>query len=118
MLDVLNDPDVSANLKLIKRDSIIETHHFRRVIRVKEGIVLKTKNYERPNFKKTRYEFNVTDISIFWRAGEPVEYIMVYGTCVTDKNLNCRRRYSPEKLPKKIREIIGEDLITPRLVHV
>lgn len=100
---------------MVKSDSLVETHHFRRVIELKKGLTLKTKRYLNPDGTKERIEFRVTRISLFWREGEPVEYVMAYGYGRNDKSFGCRRRYSPEKLPKELREIIGDQLKTPRV---
>lgn len=93
---------------MVKSDKIVETHHFRRVIRLKKGLVLETKKYDDPTGKRRRHKFNVTDITLFWQQGGPVEYIMAYGTAIDDKKLNCRRRYEPDKIPDEIRELIGD----------
>lgn len=116
MIDTLNRPVKNASLLQVKSDYVVETHHFRRVIRIKKKrIVLKTKKYDTLEGGKKRHEFYATDISIFWQANEPVEYIMVYGTSVSDSNLNCRRRFEPRKIPKEILEIIGEDIKCPQI---
>lgn len=91
---------------MVKSDHVVETHHFRRVIRLKKGLVLETKKYADPEGKNRRIKFNVSTISIVWRQGEDVEYIMAYGTAVHDKKLNCRRRYDAGKVPAEVQAII------------
>lgn len=93
---------------MVKSDHVVETHHFRRVIRLKKGLILETKKYDDPKGKGRRIPFNVHTISLFWEEGKDVEYIMAYGTAVHDKKLNCRRRYTPDKLPDEIQAIINE----------
>lgn len=100
---------------MVKSDSIVETHHFRRVVRLeKKSLVLETKKYDDPKGGRTRYKFNVNTISVFWPQGEPPEYVVAYGTAVKDPKLNCRRRYEIDNLPDEIREILGDDLCGTR----
>lgn len=102
---------------MIKSDFLIETHHYRRVIRLKKGLTLKTKKYLGPDGTRERIEFQVTQLSLFWREGEPVEYVMAYGYGRNNKKFGCRRRYSPEKLPQELRDIIGDQLKVPRIAE-
>lgn len=95
---------------MVKSDHVVETHHFRRVIRLKKGLVLETKKYDDPTGKGRRISFNVDTITLFWEDGKDVEYIMAYGTSVKDKKLNCRRRYEPGKVPPEVQEIIDGTL--------
>lgn len=91
---------------MVKSDHVVETHHFRRVIRLKKGLTLETKKYDDPRSQNRRIPFNVDTISLFWEQGGEVEYIIAYGTAVHDKKLHCRRRYSPDKVPAEVQAII------------
>lgn len=96
---------------MVKSDTLNETHHFRRVIRLKKGsLILETKKYDDPKGGRSRYKFNVDTLALFWQAGEPVEYLMAYGTAVDNKKLNCRRRYEPNKIPAEVMAFIGDEL--------
>lgn len=92
---------------MVTYDEVVETHHYRRVIRLKDGPKLETKK----NDRGYRYKFQVRDIAVFWNAkDQKVDHVIAFGTALVDKNLHCKRRYSPDKLPQKLRDILGEDL--------
>lgn len=89
---------------MVKYDEIVETHHFRRVVRLTDGPILETKK----NDMGRRYKFRVKDLSVFWDAGNQVDHVIAFGTALVDKKLNCKRRYSPDKLPQELIDILGD----------
>lgn len=94
---------------MVKSDHVVETHHFRRVIRLKKGLILETKKYGDPTGKNRRIPFYVDTITLFWEPGKDVEYVMAYGTAVHDKKLHCRRRFNPDRLPPEVQELIPNE---------
>lgn len=94
---------------MVKSDHVVETHHFRRVIRLKKGLTLETKKYTDRKGKSRRIPFEVNTISIFWEKGKEPEYIVAYGTAVHDKKLNCKRQYSPDKVPAEVQALIDSN---------
>lgn len=89
---------------LVKYDEIVETHHFRRVVRLTDGPILEMKK----NDRGYRYKFQVRDIAVFWNEGGEVDHVIAFGRAVNDKKLHCKRRYSPNKLPQELIDILGD----------
>lgn len=111
MIDTHARNDKTKGLPVIKSDVIVETHHHRRGVKLKNGPKLTQKfNFEG---KKVKLKFKVEELVVFWREGEPAEYVMAYGK-PKHHNVMCRLRYEADKVPAKLRDILGEDMTGAR----